>query len=306
MGSNTISTRLIGAKMNTKDNRTFLEKLASIFIALATITSIVALAFILYFIFSEAIPKIMDIGISEFIFGLEWRPTFEPPLYGIFPMIVGSICATFGAILIGLPIGLFVAMYMAFYAPKNIYSFLKSGVNLLAGIPSIVYGLFALTVVVPFIRNTFGGTGLSLLAAIIVLAFMILPTVISLSESALRSVPKVYYEGAIGLGSSKERALWTVVLPSAKSGIFSAIILGVGRAIGETMAVAMVAGNQPLVPGSLLDGIRTMTINIVLEMKYAGQDHTKALVATGGVLFIFILLINLAFNFVRAKGEKNQ
>ncbi len=291
---------LIKNKRNDKDKRG-LEQFAKFVFIIATCTSLIALGFIIYFIFSQAIPKIMEIGLFHFIFGGEWRPTFEPPKYGILPMIVGSIYATAGAIVIGVPIGLSVSMYLAFYAPKKYYFFLKSCINLLAGIPSVVYGLFALTIVVPAIRTLFGGAGLSLLAAIIVLAFMILPTVITLSEAALKAVPRVHYNGAIGLGASKERSLWTVVLPAAKSGIFSAIILGIGRAIGETMAVAMVAGNQPLIPESLLDGMRTMTINIVLEMKYAGFEHTRALVATGAVLFVFILLINLTFNYVKSR-----
>ncbi len=288
--------------VNKKDKR-WLESFATFIFIIATCTSLIALGFIIFFIFSQAIPKIMEIGFIDFIFGREWRPTFEPPKYGIFPMIIGSIYATLGAIVIGVPIGLSVSMYIAFYAPKKYYFILKSCINLLAGIPSVVYGLFALTIVVPAIRNLFGGAGLSLLATIIVLSFMILPTIITLSEAALQAVPKVHYQGAIGLGASKERSLWTVILPAAKSGIFSAIILGVGRAIGETMAVAMVAGNQPLIPNSLLDGMRTMTINIVLEMKYAGIEHTKALVSTGAVLFVFILFINIVFNYVKNKKE---
>ncbi len=286
-----------------RHNKKYLESFAKFIFIIATCASLVALGFIIFFIFSQAIPKIIEIGFTDFIFGKEWRPTFEPPKYGILPMIIGSIYTTLGAITIGVPIGLSVSMYIAFYASKKYYFFLKSCINLLAGIPSVVYGLFALTIVVPAIRNLFGGAGLSLLAAIIVLSFMILPTIITLSEAALQAVPKVHYKGAIGLGASKERSLWTVVLPAAKSGIFSAIILGVGRAIGETMAITMVAGNQPLIPNSLLEGVRTMTINIVLEMKYAGVEHTKALVATGAVLFVFILLINIVFNCVKNKKE---
>lgn len=287
-----------------KTSNTFGEKLAKIVFVIATATSIVALGFIIYFLFSTTIPTMLNIGIKEFIFGTNWRPTFNPPQYGIFPMIVGSIYATLGAIALGVPVGLLVAVYMAFYAPKKIYGILKSGVNLLAGIPSVVYGLFTLTIVVPFIRSTFGGNGLSLLAAILVLAVMILPTIISLSESAFRAVPKHYFQGAIGLGASKERAIFSVVLPAAKSGILSYVILGIGRAIGETMAVAMVAGNQPIIPTNLLKGMRTMTINVVLEMKYAGAEHESVLLATGAVLFIFILLINTIFNIVKSRKVK--
>ncbi len=294
-------------KIVFNDNgKNLLEGAAKFVFIIATYTSLIALGFIIFFIFSQAIPKIMEIGLFDFLFGRQWRPTFEPPKYGILPMIVGSVYATLGAAVIGVPVGICVAMYIAFYVPNKYYLILKSFINLLAGIPSVVYGLFALTIVVPMIRHLFGGAGLSLLAAIIVLAFMILPTVITLSEAALKAVPKVHYNGAIGLGASKERSLWTVVLPAAKSGVFSAVILGIGRAIGETMAVAMVAGNQPLIPHHLLDGMRTMTINIVLEMKYAGVEHTRALVATGAVLFIFILAINIIFNYVKQNEVVKQ
>ena len=296
--------------MNSKANgASFGEKFARIIFIMSTATSIVALGFIIYFLFSTAIPTIAEIGFTNFIFGKEWRPSWNPPQYGILPFIVGSIYATSGAILIGVPIGLLVAVYMAYYAPKKIYGVLKAGVNLLAGIPSVVYGLFTLTVIVPLIRKipVRGNNGLSLFAAIIVLAVMILPTIISLSESALRAVPKVYYDGSIGLGASKERTIFTVMIPAAKSGILSSIILGIGRAIGETMAVAMVAGNQPIIPTGIFQGVRTMTINIVLEMKYASQQHENALIATGAVLFVFILLINVVFNLIKnRKGTKND
>lgn len=286
--------------MNSKaSGKNFGEEFARVVFIIATAASIVALGFIIYFLFSTAWPVIREHGFSNFLFGTEWRPTFKVPKYGILPFIVGSIYATLGAIILGVPIGLFVAVYMAFYAPKKIYKVLKSGINLMAGIPSVVYGLFALTIIVPKLRELFGGTGLSLLAAILLLAVMILPTIISLSESALRAVPKANYQGAIGLGASKERAIWNVVLPAAKSGVLSSIILGIGRAIGETMAVTMVAGGQAVMPKSLIKGMRTMTMNVVLEMKYAGAEHENALIATGAVLFVFILLINLAFNMLK-------
>lgn len=287
----------------------FGERLAKVVFIMSTVTSILALSFIIYFLFSTAIPTISEIGFKEFIFGKEWRPSWNPPQYGILPFIVGSIYATLGAILIGVPIGLFVAVYMAYYAPKKIYGILKAGVNLLAGIPSVVYGLFTLTVIVPLIREipAKGNRGMNLFAAIIVLAVMILPTIISLSESALRSIPKAYYDGSIGLGASKERTIFAVMIPAAKSGILSSIILGIGRAIGETMAVAMVAGNQAVMPKSLFSGMRTMTINIVLEMKYAAQQHENALIATGAVLFVFIFIINLLFNIIKnRKGTEND
>lgn len=289
-----------------KSQATFGEKLALVVFFLATATSIIALGFIIYFIFSKAVPTIAEIGLSNFVAGKDWNPSGAEPKFGIFPMIIASIYATLGSILIGVPFGVLVAMFMAFYAPKNLYHYLKAGVNLLAGIPSVVYGLFGVTVIVPWIKGTFGGKGGSLLAAIIVLVIMILPTIISLSESALKAVPKSYYQGAIGLGASKEKALFNVVLPASKSGVFASIILGTGRAIGETMAVQMVSGNQPLIPTSLLDGVRTMTANIVLEMAYAGEQHKNALIATGAVLFFFILVINIAFNLVKNQEGKNE
>lgn len=290
---------------SSKGGSTFGEKFAKLIFFMATATSIIALGFIIFFIFSKAIPTISEIGLFDFIGGKVWKPTAATPKYGIFPMIVASIYATLGSIIIGVPFGVFVAIFMAFYAPKKLYPFLKAGVNLLAGIPSVVYGLFGVTVLVPWIKSTFGGRGGSLLAAITVLVIMILPTIISLSESALRAVPRHYYEGSMGLGASKERTLFNVILPAAKSGVFASAILGTGRAIGETMAVQMVAGNQPLIPDSLLDGVRTMTANIVVEMAYAGQQHKDALIATGAVLFLFILLINITFNWIKQKEGKH-
>ena len=285
----------------TEEKKDYLEGFMKIVFIMATTASIVAVALIMFFIFSSAVPTIREIGLGNFIFGRQWKPTATNPKFGILPMIMGSIYATFGAIVLGVPIGVFTAIYMAFYAPKKVYSLLKSGVNLLAGIPSVVYGLFALNIIVPMIRKNFGGQGLSLAAAILVLAIMILPTVISLSEAALRAVPSSYYEGAVGLGASHERAIMTVVLPAAKSGVFSSIILGTGRAIGETMAVGMVAGNQAIMPQGLFKGMRSMTTNIVLEMNYATGIHRDALIATGAVLFLFILAINLVFNQIKKK-----
>lgn len=288
---------------NKSGKKYLMEDFAKVIFIIATAVSIIALALILYFIFSTALPTIKEVGFKEFLLGKVWRPSASSPKFGIFPFIIGSIYATIGAIVLGVPVGLMTAIYMAFYAPKKLYKYLKAGVNLLAGIPSVVYGLFAFSVIVKLIRDLSGGSGASLLAAMIVLAIMILPTIISLSESALRSVPKSYYEGSIGLGASKERSIMSVVLPAAKSGVFSSIILGTGRAIGETMAVAMVAGNQPVMPRGLLKGMRTLTINIVTEMKYASAFHLDALIATGAVLFVFVLIINIGFNIIKERRE---
>ena len=263
--------------------------------------SIAAVLLICIFLFSRGIPAIHEIGVQEFLLGKVWKPSSD--LYGIFPMIIGSLYVTAGAIAVGVPIGLLTAIFLAFFCPGRIYRFLKPAVDLLAGIPSVVYGFFGLMVIVPFIRNTFGGSGTSWLAASLVLGIMILPTVIGVSEAALRAVPKSYYEGSLALGATHERSVFRTMLPAAGSGVLSAIILGVGRAVGETMAVIIVAGNKAVMPSSLTKGLRTLTANIVLEMGYATDLHREALIATAVVLFVFVLLINLSFSAVkRRKG----
>lgn len=267
----------------------------------ATAVSIFAVTMICYFVFSTAIPTISEIGFKEFVFGSKWSPSSGQ--YGILPMIVGSLYVTLGAIVIGVPIGILSAVFLVFYCPKSIYRYIQAGVDLLAGIPSVVFGLWALEEIVPIIRKFSNGFGLSIGAAMILLGVMILPTIISLSESAIASVPDDYYQGAIALGASKERAIFTVVIPAASSGVLSSIILGIGRAIGETMAVQMVIGNAPLFPDSLWAMGRTLTTNITTEMAYAGGLHRDALIATGAVLFVFILVINLVFNLTKKKGE---
>ncbi len=263
--------------------------------------SIAAVLLICIFLFSRGVPAIREIGVQEFLLGKVWKPSSD--LYGIFPMIIGSLYVTAGAIAVGVPVGILTAVFLAFFCPKRLYRFLKPAVELLAGIPSVVYGFFGLMVIVPFIRNTFGGSGTSWLAASLVLGIMILPTVIGVSEAALRAVPKSYYEGSLALGATHERSVFRTMLPAAGSGVLSAIILGVGRAVGETMAVIMVAGNQAVLPSSLTKGLRTLTANIVLEMGYATDLHREALIATAVVLFVFVLLINLSFSAVkRRKG----
>lgn len=219
-------------------------------------------------------------------------------------MILGSIYVTAGAIIVGVPIGVFTAVFMAKICPKPIYKILKPAVDLLAGIPSVVYGFFGMVTIVPFIRNVFGGNGSSMLAAALLLGLMILPTIIGITETAIRAVPNELYDGAVALGASHIRAVFSVILPAAKSGILSAVVLGIGRAIGETMAVIMVAGNQAIMPSGLLDGVRTLTSNIVLEMGYASGLHREALIATGVVLFVFILLINLLFSVLRREKTR--
>lgn len=281
-------------------NKYIEQTMRFVFLAAACV-SITATITICIFLFANGVPAMLKIGLKNFIFGLKWKPSID--LYGIFPMIVGSITVTLGALILGVPLGLFTAVFLARYCPKQLYNFFESGVKLLAGIPSVVYGFFGLTVIVPAIRNIFGGNGTSILAASIVLAIMILPTIISVSESSIRAVPSLYFEGSLALGACKERSIFLVELKAAKSGIMAGIILGVGRAVGETMAVIMVAGNQAILPRSLVKGIRTLTANIVLEMGYAADLHRDALIATSVILFIFILIINLCFSLLKEKKE---
>ncbi|NLK44949.1 MAG: phosphate ABC transporter permease subunit PstC [Tissierellia bacterium] len=281
--------------------KNFLEKFMEIIFFISASASIISVVLICVFMFAGGIPAIKEIGLFDFLLGKKWSPSNVPPSFGILPMILGSIYVTFGAILIGLPIGVLTAVFLSKFCPRKIYRYLKPAVNLMAGIPSIVYGFFGMVVLVPFISNVFGGNGNSILTASILLGIMILPTIIGLSESAIRSVPKSYYEGAIALGASHETAVMFAVLPAAKSGIFASIVLGIGRAIGETMAVVMVAGNQARMPNGILRGIRTLTANIVMEMGYAADLHREALIATGMILFIFILFINGVFSILKRR-----
>lgn len=267
----------------------------------AACTSILAVALICLFLFVNGVPAMAKIGIFDFLMGTTWKPNNTPPSFGILPMILGSIYVTAGAAVVGVPVGVLTAVFMAKYCPKKLYRILKPAINLLAGIPSIVYGFFGLVVIVPFIRDTFGGAGSSMLAASILLGIMILPTIVGISESAIRAIPQSYYEGALALGASHERSTFFVVLPAAKSGIMAAIVLGIGRAIGETMAVIMVAGNQARMPAGLLKGVRTLTANIIIEMGYAAELHREALIATGVVLFVFILIINLLLSLLKRR-----
>jgi phosphate transport system permease protein len=275
----------------------------SVFMASALV-SILAVALICLFLFANGVPAIGKVGIFQFLLGQDWSPNNVPPSFGILPMVLGSIYVTAGAIIIGVPTGIFTAVFMAKVCPKPLYRLLKPAVDLLAGIPSVVYGFFGLVTIVPTVRMLFGGDGNSILSASILLGLMILPTIINITESALRAVPEELYDGAVALGASHERAVFTVLLPAAKSGTLAAVVLGIGRAIGETMAVIMVAGNQAIIPDSLTSGVRTLTANIVIEMGYATDLHRETLIATGVVLFIFILLINLLFSVLRKDGAK--
>lgn len=270
----------------------------------AACTSILAVVLICIFLFTNGIPAMKKIGLLNFLSGTKWKPTND--IYGILPMILGSIYVTAGAIIIGVPIGILTSVFMAKYCPKSIYGILKAATELLAGIPSVVYGFFGLVVIVPLVREVFGGNGSSMLTASILLGIMILPTIIGVSESALRTVPESYYEGALALGATKEKSIFFVMLPAAKSGIIAAIVLGIGRAIGETMAVIMVAGNQARMPAGILKGIRTLTSNIVIEMGYAADLHREALIATSVILFIFILIINLVVALMNRRSSNGE
>lgn len=263
--------------------------------------SILAVVLICVYLFASGVPAMAEIGFTDFLFGTKWKPSSG--YYGIFPMIIGSILVTGIAVIIGVPIGILCAVFMSHYCPKKLYRFVKPAINLLAGIPSIVYGFFGLVVIVPIMKDLVGGSGKSLLTAGILLGIMILPTVIKTTESSLNAVPRSYYEGALALGATHERSVFFASLPAAKSGILAAIILGVGCAIGETMAVILVAGNQTILPKSITSGIRTMTSNIVIEMGYAGGLHREALIATGVVLFVFILIINLCFSALKRRKD---
>lgn len=285
-------------------NRAFLkEGAARVVFALAAALSILAVGLICVFLFANGVPAMVEIGIPDFLLGTTWRPAND--IYGIFPMIIGSIYVTAGALIFGVPAGLLTAIFLSRFASAKVAAFFKPGVELLAGIPSVVYGFFGLMIIVPFIRLNAPGNGLSLLAASILLGIMILPTVITVAKNALDAVPQSYYEGALALGATHERSVLRVLVPAAISGIMAGVVLGIGRAIGETMAVVMVAGNQPIIPASIFDGVRTMTANIVLEMGYAADLHRGALIATGVVLFVFILLISTLFNAMKKRGERS-
>ena len=277
------------------------EQLMHAVFLLSACVSILCVAMICVFLFANGIPAIGKIGVLNFLTGEKWKPGNN--LFGILPMILCSIYVTAGAVIIGVPIGILTAVFMSKFCPKCVYKIVKPAIDLLAGIPSVVYGFFGMVVIVPVVSQLFGGSGKSMLTASILLGIMILPTIIGVSESAINAVPSSYYEGSLALGASHERSVFFATLPAAKSGILAGVILGVGRAIGETMAVIMVAGNQARMPKGILQGVRTMTANIVLEMGYATDLHREALIATAVVLFVFILIINLSFSIISRKAN---
>ena len=293
--------------MQNSKKSNFDEKIMQAIFFLSALISVLAVIAICLFLFMGGIPAIAEIGFMDFIFNEKWGPTNKPASYGILSMIVGSIYVTAGAIVIGVPIGLMCAVFLAEFCPDNIYKIVKPAVNLLAGIPSIIYGFFGMEAVVPFVRENLGGNGYSIMSASIILGIMILPTIISISESSIRAVPESYGEGSYGLGATKEETVFKVIVPAAKSGILTSIILGVGRAVGETMAVVMVAGNavMPIDKINLLKPIRTLTANIVTEMSYASGLHASALISTGVVLFVFIIILNASLSLIKSKAQRN-
>lgn len=282
-------------------NFIFEEILEKLFLICAFISIICVLA-ITVFIFIKGVPAIFKIGIFDFIFGSVWNPSKN--IFGIFPMIIGSLAVTLISIIIGMPIGIMTAIFISKYSSKNMSKIINPAIELLSGIPSVIYGFFGVVVIVPIISNTFGGAGNSLIAASIILGIMILPTIISTAKTSLNAVPKEYEEGSIALGATKEQTIFNVILIAAKSGIISGIVLGIGRAVGETMAVILVAGNSAVIPKTITEPVRTLTANISLEMGYASGLHQEALFATGVILFIFIMILNIAINvFSNKAGE---
>jgi phosphate transport system permease protein len=288
--------------LSSKKSKSVKENIMKAIFFVSAFMSVVAVILICIFLFANGLPAMREIGFAEFLLGRTWRPGND--IYGVFPMIIGSLYVTAGALVIGVPVGILSAVFLARFCPPKLYKIVKPIINLLAGIPSVVYGFFGLMVIVPFIRNTFNVSGTSMLAASVVLGIMILPTIIGMSEASIRAVPDSYYEGSLALGASHERSVFYSLLPAAKSGILSSVILGMGRAVGETMAVVMVAGNQPVMPSGVLKGLRTLTANIVLEMGYAADLHRESLISTAVVLFVFILIINLLFSIIK-KGIKS-
>ena len=286
--------------MNKSKVQVVKEGAAKAAFTFTALISILAVALICVFLFVNGIPGMVKIGAWDFLSGEKWKPGQE--VFGILPFILGSVYVTAGALVVGVPAGLLTALFLSRFASRRMVRLLRPAVQLLAGIPSVVYGFFGLVVLVPLVRQVFGGTGSSLLTASVLLGMMILPTIITVAESALNAVPSSYYEGALALGATHERSVFHVVLPAAKSGVMAGIVLGIGRAIGEATAVMMVAGNRTAMPKGLLKGVRTLTSNIVIEMGYAADLHREALIATAVVLFVFILLINVLTSILKRRN----
>ena len=289
------------------------EKIGKAVFATAAVICVIAVAAIFAFLIIKSVPAFGKLGIFEFMFGDKWSPdrldTYDSPLsgtYGIFTMIVGTLSATVGALLIGGVLGYFTAVFLAFYCPEKPKRILCAVINLLAGIPSVVYGFFGIVFLLPLFSNVAPNNGSGLLATSLILGIMILPTVVSLSRTSLEAVPRAYYEGSVALGATHSETVFRIMSPAAKSGITASLILGVGRALGETMAVVMVAGNAPTYPDGIFSSFRVLTANIVMEMGYAGEVQEGALVATGVVLLLFVLLVNVVFGLISKKAVENS
>jgi phosphate ABC transporter permease protein PstC len=278
------------------------EKLIRLSLLMIAFSAVSILLVITVFIFAEGTPIMFKYGVQKFLFNLGWYPLEKS--YGLLPMIIGSLFITGGALIIGIPFGLACAVVLTEFSSKRLRRILKPVIELLAGIPSVVYGFMGVVILIPFIRDTLGGPGFSVLAASVILGIMILPTIISISIDSLEAVPRSYREGSIALGATRWQTTRMVMFPAAKSGIIASIILGMGRAIGETMAVIMIAGNAAIIPRSLLDPVRTLTSNIALELGYAAGEHRQALFATGVILFIIIMILNTIANLTSMKKKR--
>ena len=280
------------------------EKLTRLVLLLFAFSAVAILAVITIFIFAEGTPIMFRYGVKKFLFGLDWYPTEKS--FGLLPMITGSLMVTFGALILGVPFGLACAVFLTEFSSKRLRRVIKPVIELLAGIPSVVYGFMGVVILVPFIRETLGGPGLSVLAASIILGIMILPTIISISIDSLLAVPSAYRDGSIAMGATRWQTVRMVMLPAARSGVIASIILGMGRAIGETMAVIMIAGNAISIPNSILAPVRTLTSNIALEMGYASGEHREALFATGVILFVIIMILNTIANVTSARRIRKK
>lgn len=299
------NNQLTNSKDSSNKNKYIVEFITEKIFLISALVAVLSLLLIIGFVFYKGLTPFIVKGysLSEFLFGTEWIPSNDK--FGILPMILGSLYATIGSLIIGAPIGILTATFIVEVAPKKISKFISPAVELLAGIPSVLYGVFGVAFIVPNIQKIFKlPKGQSLFAVIVVLSVMMLPTIITISETAIKSVPKVYKEGSLALGASKTETTFKVILPAAKSGILTAVVLGVGRAIGETMAVILVAGNSPIIPKSIMDSVRLLTTNIALEMGYAFGTHQEMLFATGVVLFMFILILNLILTKISNKAGK--
>jgi phosphate transport system permease protein len=291
-------------KIRCNNFRQTLEKVIEKTFLLTTIVVIFAVVLIFAFVFAQGWPVIQKYGIAHFLLNTEWQPLADPKQFGILSMLIGSLMVTFGAIVIGVPFGIGCAVFLAEFAPIQITKILRPSIELLAGIPAVVYGFWGMVVLLPLIERYFGGSGMSVLTVSIVLAIMILPTIINISEDAIRAVPEEYKEGSIALGATQLQTIKEVILPAARTGIIASVVLAMGRAIGETMAVILVAGNTTLVPGSILDTVRTLTAHIAIEMDYATGEHAQALSVTGMVLFVVIIILNFLMLLIKRTGEE--